>query len=185
MKKRMKFLMLAAALTGAALSAQALEEITFSPARVATTFVSAAQSGTARDAIKAGLERHGGALDIAISDFTDLPLQFVLIRLSSERQIRLLLGRGGAQPDVETEVCQTLNDLFAVRFTEELGHRFAVVGGQAVVLSTVDWTQEALGGESQVVVEIEGEEVAGAFSQQFEALWAQGSTKCSDGLNLP
>jgi|GEM_PF-3378829 len=160
-------------------------ELQFNEARVAATFVKVAEDGSARNAIKAGLQRYAGALDIAISDFDDLPLQFVLIRLSSQRPIRLLLGRGGAAIDQETKLCEQLNELFEVRFAEEMGHHFVVAGGQGVLLSSVDWTAAALEGASQSIIEVESETVAQAFSAQFDALWEQASTACSDSLQFP
>lgn len=160
-------------------------ELQFNEAQVAATFVKTAEDGSARDAIKAGLERFSGTLDIAVDDFTDLPLQFVLIRLSSERSIRLLIGRGGAFPEQESKLCEQLGELFEVRFAEGLGHRFAVVGGQDVVLSSAGWTSDALEGASQSIVEVESVALAQAFSAQFEALWEDASASCSESLQFP
>src|SRR3989304_3420827 len=79
--------------------------IPFNDARGAATVADVGESSTARAAIKAGLERHAGALDIAVGDFTDVPLQFVLVRLSSQRPIRLLLNRGGVDSAQEELIC--------------------------------------------------------------------------------
>lgn len=160
-------------------------EIPFGDARVAATFADVGETTTARAAIKAGLERHAGALDIAVGDFTDIPLQFVLVRLSSQRPIRLLLSRGGVDTAQEELICDQLQSLFDVHFAEALEHRFAVVGAAGVVLSSADWTAQALDGAAQSVVEIESTDVAQAFSQQFERLWHGSSASCTDELDLP
>jgi len=183
----MKFRLLALALGGLwfmGLWAYSNVEIRFDAARVATTLV-ADQRGTAREAIKAGLERFDGPLDIAVNDFTDAPLQLVLIRLSSARSIRLLLGRGGIDPEAETTLCQQLNQLFEVRFVENLGHHFAVVGGSSVVSSSLDWTREAFNNSTQAVIEIKSDAVASAYAAQFESLWKNGSRSCDDRLAFP
>lgn len=160
-------------------------EGSFSEARVAITFAGVGEPSTARSAIKAGLERHPGALDIAVADFTDIPLQFVLVRLSSLRPIRLLLGRGGVDEAQEALICDQLQSLFDVRFAESMDHRFAVVGASGVVLSSADWTEQTLDRTAQTVVELESTELAQAFSQQFERLWRSASASCTDELELP
>jgi hypothetical protein len=154
--------------------------LNFNVASVGTTFTSIELETSARDAIKDAMERYDGTLDIAVSDFSDTALQFVLIRLSNERPIRLLLGRGGATEEAEVALCQQLNDLFEVRFVDDLGHHFAVVGGRGVVMSSLDWTQDTLNGiMPQSVTEIDGESVASAFTAQFNELWTDASSSCS------
>lgn len=185
MKFRMSVVLVAGIVLGWALWALSNVELEFTDARVAATLVDAGDQGSARAAIKAGLERYSGTLDIAVSDFTDQPLQLVLIRLSGDRSIRLLMGRGGVDSNRETVVCDQLGELFKVRFVEEMGHRFAIVDGKSVVLSSVDWTFQALGAAAQAVIEIDSEAVAGSYQQQFDSLWASGSSSCSDRLDLP
>jgi len=174
---------LVATMGGWAYSAASLN---FNVAAVATTFAGAEFNATARTAIKEGMERYDGSLDIAVSDFTDTAMQFVLVRLSADRPIRLLLGRGGADPQTETTLCNQLNDLFEVRFAPDLGHRFAVSGGRGVVLSSLDWTTETLSGQMpQSVTEIDGETVAATFTAQFNELWASASSSCSGRVPFP
>jgi len=185
MKIRMIFTL--AAIVGLTLGvwAQTDGQSPFTIAQVATTFVDLEQQSSARNAIKGGLERFGGSLDIAVSDFTDTALQFVLIRLSNERPIRLLLGRGGADLEAETEACEQLNELFEVRLVDQLNHRFAVVGERGVVISAVDWTNDALVSEAHAVIEIDSAPVADAYTAQFDALWQTASGTCSNRLDLP
>jgi hypothetical protein len=185
MRLRFGFAILIATVIGLGWWAHPNVELEFTAARVATTLVDFDHQGAARKAIKAGLERHPGSLAIAVSDFTDVPLQFVLIRLSNERPIRLLLGRGGVAPQQETAFCDQLSELFEVRFLEGLGHRFAVVAGHSVVLSSADWTSQALGDEAQSVLEIESEAVVSAYQAQFELLWDAGTASCDDSIDLP
>ncbi|HEY5596678.1 MAG TPA: phospholipase D-like domain-containing protein [Candidatus Bipolaricaulota bacterium] len=184
MRFRLSMVLLTVLMLGAGL-ALSQGEISFNDARVAATFAGAGEPSTARAAIKAGLERHAGALDIAVGDFTDIPLQFVLVRLSSQRPIRLLLNRGGVDSAQEELICDQLQSLFDVRFAEALEHRFAVVGATGVVLSSSDWTAQSLDSAAQTVVEIESTDVAQAFSQQFEQLWHGSSASCTDELELP
>lgn len=184
MRFRSSMMLLAIVALGAAL-ALSQGELSFNDARVAATFAGAGETSTARATIKAGLERHAGALDIAVGDFTDIPLQFVLVRLSSQRPIRLLLARGGVDSNQEQLICDQLQSLFEVRFAETLTHRFAVVGAEGVVLSSADWTVQSLDSAPQSVVEIESTEVAQAFSRQFEQLWHTSSASCADELGLP
>ncbi len=185
MKTRMILTLAAIAVLTLGFWAQTDGQSPFTIAQVATTFVDFEQQASARNAIKDGLERFGGSLDIAMSDFTDTALLFVLVRLSNDRPIRLLLGRGGVDPESETEACDQLNDLFEVRLVDHLNHRFAVVGGRSVVVSAVDWTNDALSSEAHAVIEIDSEPVADAYTAQFEALWQTASGTCSNRLDLP
>lgn len=185
MKTRLTFTLIAIAALTLGFWAQSDGQSPFTVAQVATTFVDLETQSSARNAIKSGIERYGGTLDIAVSDFTDTALQFVLIRLSNDRPIRLLLGRGGVDPEAETEACDQLNELFEVRLVDQLNHRFAVVDGRSVVTSAVDWTNDALSSKAQAVIEIDSMPVADAYTQQFNALWQTASGTCSNRLDLP
>lgn len=165
-------------LMGLGLWARSAAQLEFVPAQVATTFAEARQQGVVREAIKAGLERHSGPLDLAVEDFTDVPLELVLVRLSNDRPVRLLLGRGGPDPQAEIALCEEMQQVLEVRFLEGMNHRFAVVGGQSVVLTGMDWVPEALGGGAQAVLELESPQLAQAYQERFEALWQRAQASC-------
>ncbi len=153
-------------------------ELSFFPGEAAATFADFGEANAVRDAIRAGLQRVTGDVDVAVADLSSDAIGLLLTRLGVGNRVRLLLGEGSVDLANERRICQDLNDLLDVRVMEDLRHRFAVVGDSGVLLTEVDWVDEAMGSGAQGVVEIDSPELNAQFRARFEALWEGADRGC-------
>jgi len=153
-------------------------ELSFFPGEVAATFADFGGANAVRDAIRTGLQRVEGDVDVAVADLSSDAIGLLLTRLGVAHRVRLLLGEGSVDLANERRICRDLNDLLQVRRMEDLNHRFAVLGDSGVLLTEVDWVDEAMGSGAQGVIEIDSPELNAQFRARFEALWEEAEPGC-------
>jgi len=153
-------------------------ELDFFSGEAAATFADFGGTNTVRDAIRAGLQRVEGDVDVAVADLSSDAIGLLLTRLGVSHRVRVLLGEGGVELADERRICRDLNDLIQVRVAEDLNHRFAVVGETGVLLTEVDWVDAAMGSGAQAVVEIDSPELNARFRARFSALWEGAEKRC-------
>jgi hypothetical protein len=141
-----------------------------------------------RGAIRQAISKHSGPIDIALYDLTDTDwkpetktdLVDFIIDVAQTRPIRLLLSTEGGGGNTEKVICAGIDatPYGETYYMSNMHHKFLVIGDEAVITGSANWTSNSLDEEANDLVLIENREIAQAYKTEFERLVARAHKGC-------
>lgn len=175
MRKALALSLVVVCLLGLTIGVQGAAPPTVQMCSVQALFVSPNVDGVIERELITLIDRATSTLDIAVFAFTDDQLGAAVIRAYRRGvTVRVILeGRNANHTGSEAEkLCGEGIPLKVDTASGYFHHKFAVIDGRVVITGSYNWSHSADDDNFENVVVIECPEIAAAFTQEFERLWA-------------